>query len=50
MIVPYWIVEHELMVSISPIVADSLVAVNDESVHTKNLETGSDRQASLSST
>lgn len=48
MIVPNRIVQNKLMVSIAPIVANSLVAINIQGIDTKHLETSSNGETSLS--
>ena len=36
MVVPNWIVQDELMVSLSPVISNSLVAVDDEGVDSEH--------------
>jgi hypothetical protein len=50
MVVPDGIVEDELLVPLSPVVADLIVAIDYQSRDIEHLEAGVSREATLSST
>jgi hypothetical protein len=49
-VIPNWIVKNKLMVSLAPIITDSLISINYESVYTKHFEASCGCESSLAST
>jgi hypothetical protein len=50
MVVPNWIMQNELVVSLSPIISHSLVTVDDEGIDSEHFQSSSWCEASLTST
>lgn len=50
MIIPYWIVQNQLVISIAPIVADARVPINNEGIDSKHLETCCNGETALAGT
>jgi hypothetical protein len=50
MVIPYGIVEHKLMIAVPPVVADPLVAVDDQCIDSQNLQTSGSSETALTST
>jgi hypothetical protein len=48
-VVPNWIVENQLVIALPPVVSDSFVLVDDESIDAEHFEPSRGRQASLAS-
>jgi hypothetical protein len=48
-VVPNWIVKNKLMVSLAPIITDSLVSINDESVYAEHFKASCGCETSLAS-
>jgi len=49
-VIPNWIVKNELMVSLAPIITDSLISINDESVYPEHFQASCGCETSLAGT
>jgi len=47
-VIPYWIVENELSITLAPVVPDPVVGVDDQRRHVEHLQTGCDGESALS--
>jgi hypothetical protein len=49
-VIPNWIMKDKLMVALAPIITNSLISINDESVYSEHFKASCGRETSLAGT